>query len=381
MRKVAAARRRGRRPRRLRGASPRPTRSPRSTAPGSSRQRRLRAGAVRPRRRRRRHRRVAGRCAARPRPSGVGRLFDDGDDTVLALNTALMQGGVGGHGRGRRPAGDRPIEIVHLTAGDAPVSVCTRDVVDVGENAAVRFIESHRGPAGVAYQVNVAHRARRRRWRRGDLGPAPGRERDGAASRELRHAARGARRRSITCGQRRRGAVALAGVSSRSPASGRGSPFTAPTMLSGRSTATRRWSSTTPSRTARAANCSRASIDGRATGAFQGKIIVAPGAQKTDAKMMSQALLLSDDAQFAVEAGTRDLRRRRAVRPRRDLRPDRRGAALLPDGARHPARRGRAAADRGVPRRRHRRDRRRGDRRCAEARGVGRGWQRRGAAG
>ena len=35
-------------------------------------------------------------------------------------------------------------------------------------------------------------------------------------------------------------------------------------------------------------------IDGEAHGAFQGKIIVDPGAQKTDAKMMTQALLLSD---------------------------------------------------------------------------------------
>ena len=34
----------------------------------------------------------------------------------------------------------------------------------------------------------------------------------------------------------------------------------------------------------------------RATGVFQGKIIVAPGAQKTDGKMMSKAILLSDEA-------------------------------------------------------------------------------------
>ncbi len=43
----------------------------------------------------------------------------------------------------------------------------------------------------------------------------------------------------------------------------------------------------------------KTAIDGRANGAFQGKIIVAPGAQKTDAKMMTKALLLSDEAEFA----------------------------------------------------------------------------------
>jgi Fe-S cluster assembly protein SufD len=36
-------------------------------------------------------------------------------------------------------------------------------------------------------------------------------------------------------------------------------------------------------------------IDGASTGVFQGKIIVRPGAQKTDGRMMSQALLMSDD--------------------------------------------------------------------------------------
>jgi Fe-S cluster assembly protein SufD len=35
-------------------------------------------------------------------------------------------------------------------------------------------------------------------------------------------------------------------------------------------------------------------IDGEATGVFQGKIIVEPHAQKTDGRMMSAALLLSD---------------------------------------------------------------------------------------
>lgn len=38
-------------------------------------------------------------------------------------------------------------------------------------------------------------------------------------------------------------------------------------------------------------------LDGESRGVFQGKIIVAPGAQKTDAKMMTQALLLSDGAE------------------------------------------------------------------------------------
>jgi Fe-S cluster assembly protein SufD len=41
----------------------------------------------------------------------------------------------------------------------------------------------------------------------------------------------------------------------------------------------------------------RAVLDGEARAVFQGKIIVEPGAQKTDAKMLSNALLLSDNAE------------------------------------------------------------------------------------
>jgi Fe-S cluster assembly protein SufD len=39
-------------------------------------------------------------------------------------------------------------------------------------------------------------------------------------------------------------------------------------------------------------------LDGHARGVFQGKIVVQPDAQKTDGKQMSQALMLSEDAEF-----------------------------------------------------------------------------------
>ncbi len=42
----------------------------------------------------------------------------------------------------------------------------------------------------------------------------------------------------------------------------------------------------------------KAVLDGEARGIFQGKIIVAPDAQKTDGKQMAQALLLSETAEF-----------------------------------------------------------------------------------
>lgn len=41
----------------------------------------------------------------------------------------------------------------------------------------------------------------------------------------------------------------------------------------------------------------KTALDGQARSVFQGKIVVKPGAQKTDGKMMAQALLLSEDAE------------------------------------------------------------------------------------
>jgi Fe-S cluster assembly protein SufD len=45
----------------------------------------------------------------------------------------------------------------------------------------------------------------------------------------------------------------------------------------------------------------RTAVDGRGSGVFQGKILVRPDAQKSDGKMMSQALLLSEEAQMAAK--------------------------------------------------------------------------------
>ena len=42
----------------------------------------------------------------------------------------------------------------------------------------------------------------------------------------------------------------------------------------------------------------KAVLDNEARGVFQGKIVVSPGAQKTDGKQMAQALLLSETAEF-----------------------------------------------------------------------------------
>ncbi len=96
----------------------------------------------------------------------------------------------------------------------------------------------------------------------------------------------------------------------------------------------------------------RAVIDDRAHSVFQGRIIVRPDAQKTDGKMMTRALLLSDEARSRQQAGARDLCRRRRLRPRRDRRRARRQPAVLSAArAACPEKRGAGAADPGLRRR------------------------------
>ncbi len=232
-------------------------------------------------------------------PGRVGRLVDDASDTMVALNTALMQGGVVVTvAPGARV--ERPIEIVHLTAGDAPLSVYPRTVVNVEDAASARFVESHRGTSGLAYQVNAlfeltAGEGARVTWARLQ-----------AESEAAQHVTSflvklGARAQldhvvvnSGAALARWQGSLDLAGKAVRIG-------FSGATMLSG----TEHGDTTLvvghgePNQSSR--ELYKAAVDGRATGAFQGKIVVAQGAQKTDAKMMARALLLSDDAEFAAK--------------------------------------------------------------------------------
>ena len=68
------------------------------------------------------------------------------------------------------------------------------------------------------------------------------------------------------------------------------------------SIATRRWSSIIACRAATSRELFKAVLDDEARGVFQGKIIVSPGAQKTDGKQVAQALLLSDDGRVRLKS-------------------------------------------------------------------------------
>lgn len=230
-------------------------------------------------------------------PDRIGRLFDDGDDIVMALNTALMQGGVVVTvAADARPG--RPIEIVHLTASEAPVSTVTRHVVKIGANANCTLIESHRGTPGVAYQTNtlceldIAPGARVR-WSRLQTESEPSQHLASFAARMgdnamLDHLAvnRGAAL------ARWQGFLRIEGRGARAG-------FFGATMLSGSEHGDNALVVRHVAPDSASSELFKNVVDGKATGAFQGMIAVERDAQKTDATMMTRALLLSDDAQFA----------------------------------------------------------------------------------
>ncbi len=230
-------------------------------------------------------------------PDRIGRLFAGNADSVVALNAALAAGGVVvSVSRDARPA--LPIEIAHFATLDQPASVFSRDLIEVGENASVRFVDTYFGPAGMAYQVNAATeldvgQGANVTWARlqgegsdavhlGSLGASVG------ADATLTHLI-------VSAGaslSRWQGFVTVAGR-------GAHVGFYGANMLAGREHGDLALVVNHAEGYSQSRELFKNVVDGDAVGAFQGRIVVEPGAQKTDAKMMAQALLLSDHAQFA----------------------------------------------------------------------------------
>ena len=219
----------------------------------------------------------------------VGKTFAT-DDVAVALNTALMgDGAVIQVAKGA--ALKRPIHLIFATGTDKPSATFVRSLVVVGEGAKVTVIEDH--DSGDA-QVNAAL----------ELKVGDGAEVDYFKITQARalHVASllaeiGARATfnsfAYTADSalvRNQNFVRFAGEHSHGGIRGvsleRGKEHVDTTLLIEHA----------------AAHCDsreqfKAVLDDESHGVFQGKIIVKPGAQKTDAKMMTRALLLTDEAE------------------------------------------------------------------------------------
>jgi Fe-S cluster assembly protein SufD len=216
-------------------------------------------------------------------------------DVAAALNTAFM-----GDGAVIRVADGaaiaRPIHLVFSHGGDNATIAFTRSLVVVGEGAQVTLIESHEGPDNLDYQVNAAldffvgDRARVEHVKVGG---------DGASALHIATLA-------ATIGAN----VAfsdftftLGGEVTRNQlfvrCAGEGSTIG---LRGANLLRARQHSDTTLVLDHAVPGCNsrevfKSVLDDESRGVFQGKIIVRAGAQKSDARMMTNALLLSDAAE------------------------------------------------------------------------------------
>lgn len=218
------------------------------------------------------------------------------ENPIYQLNTAFMaDGALISVEAGARI--DTPIHLRFVATGDTTFSTATRVLVSLGNGSVLTLFESHEGPSGLAYQAN-------------DIVDAVV-----ADEAELRHA-----RLNLEGAQ----AIALSTISARIGARAKlesvnlvfgavlsrhqiyllfeGEDAVANVNGAAMLGSGQLADSTLLADHAAVGGLSRelfkTVIDGDSTGVFQGKIIVEQVAQKTDGKMKSDCLLLSDDGQM-----------------------------------------------------------------------------------
>ena len=215
-------------------------------------------------------------------------------DVAVALNTALM-----GDGAVIRVAAgstiERPLHLLFV-ASEKPAASFVRSLVVVEQGARAMLIESYEGPAGSDYQINAALELFV-----GDRAHVDHVKTIGEGSDALHvstlAAAVGAKARfnafTFTAG----GAVVRNQLFLKFDGEDTVANIRGATLIKGRQHADTTLLATHIARNCQSREVFKSVLDDEAHGAFQGRIVVRPGAQKTDAKMMTRALLLSERAE------------------------------------------------------------------------------------
>ncbi|HEX5211597.1 MAG TPA: Fe-S cluster assembly protein SufD [Pseudolabrys sp.] len=217
------------------------------------------------------------------------------DDPAYWLNTAFMSGGVALRVK-RGAAVTKPIHVAHIFSGDAAAAMYPRSVAIVEPGAQLTLVESFFGPEGLDYQLNSA------------LELVIG---DGARVDHIKVGCDGGKALrvstlGVTVGAKatyRDFAFTLGGAVVRNQTfvrfAGEGSEgaIDGANLLKGRQHVDNTLVISHAVGHCVSRERFKSVLDGESHGIFQGKIIVEPHAQKTDGKMMTRALLLSDEAE------------------------------------------------------------------------------------
>ena len=215
-------------------------------------------------------------------------------DVAVALNTALMGDGA----VIRVEAGctiERPLHLIFV-ASEKPAAIFVRSLVVVERGARVMLVESHEGPAGSDYQVNAALELFVGDEAHVDHVKIIGEGSDALHVSTLA-AAVGARARFNTFTFTTGGAVVRNQLFLKFDGEETVANIRGATLLRGRQHADTTLVVNHIARGCQSREVFKSVLDDEAHGVFQGRIIVRPGAQQTDAKMMTRALLLSERAE------------------------------------------------------------------------------------
>jgi Fe-S cluster assembly protein SufD len=215
-------------------------------------------------------------------------------DVAVALNTALM-----GDGAVIRIAAgatiERPIHLLFV-ASAKPAATFVRSLVVVEQGARAMLIESHEGPAGSDYQVNAAVEIFVGDSAHVDHVKIIGEGADALHVSTLA-AAIGAKARFNTFTFTAGGAVVRNQLFLKFDGEDTIAGIRGATLIKGRQHADTTLVADHVAQRCQSREVFKSVLDGEAHGVFQGRIIVRPHAQKTDAKMMTRALLLSERAE------------------------------------------------------------------------------------
>ena len=217
------------------------------------------------------------------------------DDVAVALNTAFMSDGAVIH-IGAEVNLPRPIHLAHVFADRHAAAAFTRSLVVVEAGARLTLIETFEGPDEIDYQINTALEI--------EIG-------DRAHVDHLKVGAEGSRALHVasvmaTIGAEARfdhfaftigGAVTRNQMFLRVNGDGTRVGLRGANLLRGKQHADTTLVVDHAALGGESRELYKHVLDDQSRAVFQGKIIVQPGAQKTDGKMMTQALMLSPEAE------------------------------------------------------------------------------------
>jgi Fe-S cluster assembly protein SufD len=215
-------------------------------------------------------------------------------DVAVALNTALMgDGAVIRIGAGSTT--ERPLHL-NFVASAKPAASFVRSLIVVERGARAMLIESHEGPSGTDYQVNAALELFVADEAHVDHVKIIGEGGDALHISTLA-AAIGAKARFNAFTYTAGGAVVRNQLFLKFDGEDTVASIRGASLVRGRQHADTTLVANHAARGCQSREVFKAVLDDEAHSVFQGRIIVRPQAQKTDAKMMTQALLLSERAE------------------------------------------------------------------------------------